>query len=162
MPEQHSQSDHAAEAAHARPYDPSHPEHPEHAMYQNVSDRVSRCYAERGVALGHEQFENAVAGVMSAARARGMMGVDELRFAYNPETKQTDFDRLYVAQKDPFNPNLDSIRMTTTADMKQAQQTPAAASYQTFAQDTQRIQTEALEREQQRQIQRQQGREMSL
>jgi hypothetical protein len=81
-------------------------------MYQNVSDRVSRCYAERGVALGREQFENTVAGVMSAARARGMSSVDELRFAYNPETKQTDFDRIYVAQKNPANPNEEALRLS--------------------------------------------------
>jgi uncharacterized protein YeaC (DUF1315 family) len=64
--------------------------HPEHAMYQNVSDRVSVCYAARGVALGHEQFENAVAGVMADARAERMTDVDELRFVYNPESGRSD------------------------------------------------------------------------
>jgi hypothetical protein len=68
---------------------------------------------------------------------------------------------MVAAQGRTSNPYDDPARITCVTDMNQAQQTPAAQSYQSFDEATKNMQAQELEREQERQMQQAQDKGMS-
>lgn len=114
------------------PNDPRNANHSDHAMNQSVRDQLQALCATRGIALTPQQLDNSTAGIMADARTAGMTSVSHLEFGENHATGKPDVGHVIAYQG---NPN-DLAGKISSTDMVRAVETPAAQSYQQFAQAT--------------------------